>query len=180
MVIDDDRLHCDLLQMALARHGYQVSTATGGREGVALFRQLRPLVTLLDLRMPDMDGLAVLRRYEPSTPGWSDYAGRRRDRGVGEPGSKLRVTVSFRLVLGCAHRCRASGGPAGSTGRVSCGVPGKREPDDASAEQILVVDDDVMARELLVRFLSLRGYRVRAARTAVKPCSWSKHQLLIW
>ena len=33
LVIDDDRLHCDLLQMALARHGYQVSTATGGREG---------------------------------------------------------------------------------------------------------------------------------------------------
>jgi CheY-like chemotaxis protein len=53
LVIDDDRLHCDLLQMALARHGYQVSIATGGREGVALFRQLRPLVTLLDLRMPE-------------------------------------------------------------------------------------------------------------------------------
>lgn len=69
LVIDDDRLHCDLLQMALARHGYQVSTATAsGREGVALFRQLRPVVTLLDLRMPDMDGLAVLKELRTQDP----------------------------------------------------------------------------------------------------------------
>lgn len=68
LVIDDDRLHCDLLQVALSRHGYRVSTATSGREGVAIFRQLRPVVTLLDLRMPEMDGLAVLkeiRTYDP-------------------------------------------------------------------------------------------------------------------
>ena len=62
LVIDDDRLHCDLLQVALSRHGYQVSTATSGRWGV-IFRQLRPVVTLLDLRMPEMDGLAVLKRF---------------------------------------------------------------------------------------------------------------------
>ena len=68
LVIDDDRLHCDLLQMALARHGYQVSIATSGREGVVLFQQLRPLVTLLDLRMPEMDGLAVLKEIRTHDP----------------------------------------------------------------------------------------------------------------
>lgn len=68
LVIDDDRLHCDLLQLALSRHGYRVSTATSGREGVALFRQLRPAVTLLDLRMPEMDGLAVLKEIRTHDP----------------------------------------------------------------------------------------------------------------
>lgn len=67
LVIDDDRLHCDLLQVALSRHGYRVSTATTGREGVSLFQQLRPAVTLLDLRMPEMDGLAVLKEIRAAS-----------------------------------------------------------------------------------------------------------------
>ena len=167
LVIDDDRLHCDLLQMALARHGYQVSTATGGREGVALFRQLHPLVTLLDLRMPDMDGLAVLKEIRTLDPraGVIMFGGGATEE-LENQARKLRVTDFFRkglsldVLIGAVHRVaqQVRRDASAAESRAS------EEPDDASAEQILVVDDDVMARELLVRFLSLRGYRVRAAK----------------
>ena len=69
LVIDDDRLHCDMLQAVFSRQGYQVFTATSGQEGMALFHKHGHHVTLLDLRMPGMDGLAVLkeiRAYDPS------------------------------------------------------------------------------------------------------------------
>ena len=79
---------------------------------------------------------------------------------------KLRVTDLFRkglsldVLIGAVHRVaqQVRRDASAAESRAS------EEPDDASAEQILVVDDDVMARELLVRFLSLRGYRVRAAK----------------
>ena len=41
LVIDDERLLCDLLQNLLREHGHEVFTAYNGREGVASFRQRR-------------------------------------------------------------------------------------------------------------------------------------------
>ena len=71
LVIDDDRMNCDLLQAVLTRHGYDVHSATSGLEGLNLFRQHNPRVTILDLRMPEMDGLTVLkeiRAIDPQAP----------------------------------------------------------------------------------------------------------------
>ena len=59
LVIDNDRMNCELIQSVLARHGYQVLSATSGIEGLAIFRQQGPRVTILDLHMPDMTGLQV-------------------------------------------------------------------------------------------------------------------------
>ena len=39
LVIDDDRMNCELLQSVLTRHGYEVLSATSGLEGLNLFRQ---------------------------------------------------------------------------------------------------------------------------------------------
>ena len=167
LVIDDDRLHCDLLQMALARHGYQVSIATSGCEGVVLFQQLRPLVTLLDLRMPEMDGLAVLKEIRTHDPraGVIMLGG-----GVTEElenqARELRVTdflrkgLSLDVLIGAVHRVAQQARRQALSEQPRAG----EEIDQLPDEQILVVDDDVMARDLLVRFLSLRGYHVRAAR----------------
>ena len=71
LVIDDDRMNCELIQSVLTRHGYHVLSATSGIEGLNLFRQQAPRVTILDLRMPEMDGLTVLkeiRAYDPHAP----------------------------------------------------------------------------------------------------------------
>lgn len=167
LVIDDDRLHCDLLQMALARQGYQVSTATSGREGVALFRQLRPLVTLVDLRMPEMDGLAVLKEMRTLDPrAGVIMLGGGATEELENHARKLRVTDFFRkglsldVLIGAVHRVAQQARREASAAASRAGEAMEQAPE----EQILVVDDDVMARDLLVRFLSLRGYRVREAR----------------
>ena len=71
LIVDDDQMNCDLLQTVLTRHGYQVITTTSGREGLNLFRKHAPRITLLDLRMPEMDGLTVLkeiRAIDPEAP----------------------------------------------------------------------------------------------------------------
>ncbi|HQR14622.1 MAG TPA: response regulator [Nitrospira sp.] len=167
LVIDDDRLHCDLLQLALSRHGYRVSTATSGREGVALFRQLRPAVTLLDLRMPEMDGLAVLKEIRTHDPrAGVIMLGGGATEELENLARKLRVTDFFRkglsldVLVGAVHRiAQQARREASDTQNLTAS-----ETDQPSEEQILVVDDDVMARDLLMRFLSLRGYHVRGAK----------------
>src|SRR5688500_5318236 len=68
LVVDDDRLNCDLLQAVFTRQGYHVMTATNGREALELFHKHSPQVTLLDLRMPDMDGLTVLKEIRAHDP----------------------------------------------------------------------------------------------------------------
>ena len=62
VVIDDDPLDLDLVEAVLAPEGYTVVRAASGEEGVRLVRQEHPLVVLLDLRMPDMDGFEVAER----------------------------------------------------------------------------------------------------------------------
>ena len=53
---------CDLMQQELSYYGHEVLIATGGRKGIELFTQHRPHLTLLDLRMPQMSGIEVLKR----------------------------------------------------------------------------------------------------------------------
>ena len=71
VVIDDDPLDLDLVEAVLTPEGYTVARAASGEEGVRLVRQEQPLVVLLDLRMPDMDGFEVAERLraDPETAG---------------------------------------------------------------------------------------------------------------
>jgi len=62
LVVDDERMICDLLRATFCRHGHEVLTATGGEEGFELFKQRRPNVTLLDLLMPGLSGIDVLKK----------------------------------------------------------------------------------------------------------------------
>ncbi len=61
LVIDDEPSMLDFLDTVLRRKGHEVVLADRGRKGVQLFQQEHPQVTILDLKMSDMDGLAVLR-----------------------------------------------------------------------------------------------------------------------
>jgi PAS domain S-box-containing protein len=62
LVVDDDQQIVSWLLEALTVHGYEVRTATTGREALALAAQTRPDVILLDLKMPDMDSYQIIRR----------------------------------------------------------------------------------------------------------------------
>ena len=61
LVIDDDRGIRHLLDTLLRHKGYSVLLAENGQRGLELFREERPDVIVLDLKMPEMDGLTVLR-----------------------------------------------------------------------------------------------------------------------
>jgi DNA-binding NtrC family response regulator len=61
LVIDDEQMIRWSIEQTLRAAGYEVFAAETATDGVALFRQLLPDVVFLDLRLPDGDGLTVLK-----------------------------------------------------------------------------------------------------------------------
>lgn len=68
LIIDDEIQIRRLLRMALEARGYTVREAEGGQLGLQEAAFLRPDVILLDMGLPDLDGLQVLKRLRE----WSD------------------------------------------------------------------------------------------------------------
>jgi two-component system, OmpR family, response regulator MprA len=62
LVIDDDRAVRDALRRAFTLDGYDVQGAEGGVDGLQRRDETRPDVIVLDVMMPDVDGLEVCRR----------------------------------------------------------------------------------------------------------------------
>ena len=62
LVIDDAPNVRTLLDMILRHHGYDVVLADNGWKGLQLYRQKHPDVILLDLNMPELDGVTVLKQ----------------------------------------------------------------------------------------------------------------------
>jgi two-component system, response regulator, stage 0 sporulation protein F len=62
LVVDDELNVAQVLAEYLTEQGYQVATAHGGIEALAKIDLEKPQVILLDVRMPGMDGVEVLRR----------------------------------------------------------------------------------------------------------------------
>jgi len=61
LVVDDDKGVADTLVEYLVKLGYQATAAYGGREGLTRLEQGDFQLVILDLKMPDMDGLEVLQ-----------------------------------------------------------------------------------------------------------------------
>ncbi|MGH9867497.1 MAG: response regulator [Candidatus Polarisedimenticolia bacterium] len=59
--MDDSPEVREVLRLALQSEGYAVIEAPNGREGVALFREHRPAVTIVDIIMPEKDGIETVR-----------------------------------------------------------------------------------------------------------------------
>ena len=68
MVVDDEESVRTLLDTVLRRKGHDVALASGGQKAIEMFRRERPSVTILDLKMPDMNGLSVLRQIRTLSP----------------------------------------------------------------------------------------------------------------
>jgi two-component system KDP operon response regulator KdpE len=62
LIVDDDESTLDLLSIQLKTEGYQVQTAANGADALDLIDHQLPDLILLDLLMPDIDGLAICRR----------------------------------------------------------------------------------------------------------------------
>ena len=70
LVVEDEPAYVDALSVALEREGFEVSAAMDGRAGLMSFLEGAPDIVLLDLMLPEMSGLDVLRRIrtEATTP----------------------------------------------------------------------------------------------------------------
>ncbi|OUD87432.1 putative transcriptional regulatory protein TcrX [Clavibacter michiganensis subsp. michiganensis] len=62
LVVDDEASLTDLLQMALRYEGWQIRTAENGHQALAAAREFKPDAVVLDIMLPDLDGLQVLSR----------------------------------------------------------------------------------------------------------------------
>ena len=66
LVVDDEVNIAELISMALRYEGWQVEMAHTGSKAVATAREFRPDAVVLDMMLPDFDGLEVLRRMRAS------------------------------------------------------------------------------------------------------------------
>jgi signal transduction histidine kinase len=57
-----------VLGIALADSGYEVATAENGEAALRLFRELKPPIVLTDIKMPEMDGIELLRHIKAESP----------------------------------------------------------------------------------------------------------------
>ena len=64
LAVDDTPENLEILRMRLEANGYEVATAGDGEEGLARASELRPDLVLLDIMMPKLDGIAVVRRLK--------------------------------------------------------------------------------------------------------------------
>lgn len=161
LIVDDDQMNCDLLQNVFTRHGYHVISSTSGPEGLVLFQQYAPRVTLLDLRMPQMDGLMVLkaiRAMDPHAPviilgGGATEVQENQARAL-RVTDFIRKGLSLDILVEAVNRVAQLPAPPKTTP-----LPRSGQASPPIDECIMVVDDDPLIRDLLVQFMSLRGYR---------------------
>ncbi|MCF8145625.1 MAG: sigma-54 dependent transcriptional regulator [Deltaproteobacteria bacterium] len=69
LVIDDERAICDGCKLVLADEGYAVDTCQWGRKGLDILLGGGYDVTLLDMKLPDMDGLEIIQTLRRERPG---------------------------------------------------------------------------------------------------------------
>ena len=68
LVVDDETTLCELMSMSLRYEGWGVRKAADGLSATRLARSFRPDVVVLDVMLPDIDGLEVLRRLRADSP----------------------------------------------------------------------------------------------------------------
>ncbi|MBI5408954.1 MAG: sigma-54-dependent Fis family transcriptional regulator [Nitrospirae bacterium] len=68
LVIDDEAIVRTSCERALTPEGYEVKAVSSGKEGVELLQKESFALVLLDLKMPDMDGIEVLNKINETWP----------------------------------------------------------------------------------------------------------------
>ena len=115
LVVDDDTSILDTVSSILSGEGYDVVSASSGQEALDAVARKRPLLILLDMRMPVMDGWAVaraLRGQGITVPIVVMTAAESAQRWADEVGAEGYLAKPFGLdeLLTTVERFRGSGG----------------------------------------------------------------------
>ena len=188
LVVDDELVFCELLKTLLKSHGHEVLTANDGRQALEVFKRHRPQFTMLDLRMPEMSGLEVLKQIRAIDTkaavmiltAWGSDALELQARKLGVTDflskSLSLDTIVASLQRGLMEAAPTAGGakPAAEKTRALLGM--------LKADTILLVDNIPQTSEPLSRFLTQRGYQVHVAKdspTILESVSREKPQLVV-
>lgn len=68
LIIDDEKPTLSMFRLLLGVYGFTVLTAENGPSGIEIFERERPSIVLTDIKMPGMDGFAVLQRIQQIDP----------------------------------------------------------------------------------------------------------------
>lgn len=64
LIVEDNEMNRDMLSRRLTRRGYDVSVAIDGQTGLSMARDKVPDLILMDVTLPDVDGLEITRRLK--------------------------------------------------------------------------------------------------------------------
>jgi len=62
LIIEDEKSICDFMAKILTTHDYKVTTANNGKDGLTILTSSLPDIVLLDLGLPDMDGIDIIKK----------------------------------------------------------------------------------------------------------------------
>lgn len=149
LVVDDELRMREMLYDLLSRKGYKMFTAPGGGEAIEIVRQENPDLVLLDIKMPNIDGIETLkkiREFDTKTrivmlTGVDDVELEKQARMIGASGF-LRKELDLALITKAVDEILAE----------------RKEGSAAEAKKILIVDDNLQIRSLLERFLIKKGF----------------------
>ncbi len=180
LVVDDDEMNRDVLSRRLIRQGYTVKAAQNGKEALELIEKCNFDLVLLDIAMPDIDGVQVLQtlrqRYSPIELPIIMVTAKQRSEDVAEAlnaGANDYVTkpIDFNVALARIQNQLSRKPPEDEAYRVPT-VTGENLDNvgtgdltvQSGAGSLLVVDDDEMNRDVLSRRLIRQGYTVKVAQ----------------
>jgi CheY-like chemotaxis protein len=146
LVIDDDPTVRELLQRLLAKEGFQVVCAVDGEEGLQKAERLMPDAITLDVRMPKMDGWAVLAALKAN-----------------------QATADIPVIMLTIVDDQNKGYALGATEYAIKPLDRERlvkilrKYRQSAGQEVLVVDDDEPVRTMVRRFLESEGWVVSEA-----------------
>jgi CheY-like chemotaxis protein len=178
LVVDDEQIICDLFKTVLSHAGYEVFTASTGRDGLVQFQRRRPQLTLLDLRMPEMNGIEVLkdiRKLDPQAnvmilTAWASDALERQARQLGVT-DFLSKRMTLDVVMASLERMQQhqdKTATAKAPVAEAAAPPPPPPPPPPPSASILVVDDEQEICDMLMKTVSRLGYRVRTASSGAE------------
>jgi len=176
LVVDDEQIICDLFKTVLSHAGYEVFTASTGRDGLVQFQRRRPQLTLLDLRMPEMNGIEVLkdiRKLDPQAnvmilTAWASDALERQARQLGVT-DFLSKRMTLDVVMASLERMQQrQDKTATAKAPVAEAAATPPPPPPPPSASILVVDDEQEICDMLMKTVSGLGHRVRTASSGAE------------